>query len=149
MYKGTMYKVQRDKVQKSKVESQKSKAISRKQYNEKSPAEPDSFVCVSRRLFLLTIAVTRHEFIYATSGIHEFGFTGIERVAGVGDFKFDKRIFFAINLNGVFSSSGRTAEELRAVRHVFENYNAVVIWMNSLFHKTLCFLLELRLRRVV
>ena len=58
MYKGTKYKVQRDKgqgtmykgtrdkVYKSKVESQKSKAISRKRYNEKSPAEPDSFVCV-------------------------------------------------------------------------------------------------------
>ena len=82
----------------------------------------------------LTIAVARHELINATCGIHKLRLTGIEWVRSVGDFQLEERIGFAINFNGVFGSSGRAAEELVNIGHIFENYHTIVLGMNTLFH---------------
>ena len=90
----------------------------------------------SPQLLASAVAVTGHELVHTTSGVHEFGLTGVERVTRVRDLELDQRILNAVDFDGVLGSSCRAAEELSTVRHIFENYNAVVIWMNSFFHKT-------------
>jgi hypothetical protein len=71
-------------------------------------------------------------------------------VRSVGDLELDERVLYTIDGDAVLGSSGRAAEELSTVRHIFENYYAVVIGMNSSFHnfKRSFKILELRLRRV-
>ena len=86
------------------------------------------------RLLASAVAVTGHEFVHTTSGVHEFGLTGVERVTRIRDLKLDKRILNAVDFDGVLGSGCRAAEELSTVRHIFENYYAIVIGMNSSFH---------------
>ncbi len=90
-------------------------------------------------LLAIAIAVARHELVDTTGGIHELRLTGIERVRSIGDLELDERILNTIDGDAVLSSSSRAAEELSTVRHIFENYYAVVIGMNSTFHKNLRF----------
>jgi len=85
-------------------------------------------------LLAVAIAVARHKLVDATGGVHQLRFAGIERVTRVRDLKLDKRILNAVDFDRVLRSCRRTAEELSTVRHIFENYYAVVIRMNSLFH---------------
>ena len=61
-------------------------------------------------------------------------FAGIERVTRVRDLELDQRILNAVDFDRVLGSCCRAAEELSTVRHIFENYYAVVILMNSLFN---------------
>ena len=86
------------------------------------------------QLLALAVAVARHELVDAAGGVHQLRLTGIERVRSVGDLQLDQGVGFALHLDGVFGSCRRTAEELRTIRHIFENYYAVVIRMNSTLH---------------
>ena len=86
------------------------------------------------QLLALAVAVARHELVDAAGGVHQLRLTGIERVRSVGDLQLDEGIGFAFHLDGVLRSGRRTAEELSTIRHIFENYYAVVIRMNSLLH---------------
>ena len=90
----------------------------------------------SPQLLASAVAVTGHELVHTTSGVHEFGLTGVERVTRVRDLKLNQRILNAINFDSVLRSGRRAAEELSTVRHIFENHYAVVLRMNSFFHKS-------------
>lgn len=86
------------------------------------------------QLLALAVAVARHELVHTAGGVHQLRLTGIERVRSVGDLQLNQRIGFAFHLDGVLRSSSRAAEELSTIGHIFENYYAIVIRMNSLFH---------------
>ena len=94
---------------------------------------------LTSQLLAFAVAVARHELVDAAGGVHQLRLTGIERVRSVGDLQLDEGIGFALHLDGVLRSGRRTAEELSTIRHIFENYYAVVIRMNSLFHFTMLF----------
>ena len=87
-------------------------------------------------LLASAIAVARHKLVHTTCGVHQFGLSGVERVTRVRDLQLDQRILNAVNLDRVLGSCGGATEELSTVRHIFENYYAVVIRMNSLFPKS-------------
>ena len=91
-------------------------------------------------LVTLAVTVARHELVNATCGIHEFRLTSVEWVTGVGDLQLDQWISSAIDLDGVLRVSCRATEELCSIGHIFENYNAVALWMNSFFHNSFSFL---------
>ena len=94
---------------------------------------------MSQVLLASAIAVARHKFVHTTCGVHKFGLTGVERVTRVRDLKLDQRVLNAVDFNRVLRSCCRAAEELSTVRHIFENHYAVVLRMNSFFHKNLRF----------
>ena len=104
--------------------------------NKQQGASTCSPLEIPQGLLASAIAVARHKFVHTTSGVHEFGLTGVERVTRVRDLQLDKRILNAVNLNRVLGSGCRAAEELSTVRNIFENYYAVVLGMNSFFHKS-------------
>jgi hypothetical protein len=86
------------------------------------------------KLFLLAIAVTRKELINTTCGVNEFLLAGEEGVGRRCDFKLYQRIGFAIDFNSLLSSHGRMGDEDFIVRHIFENYFAIVGRMDVFFH---------------
>ena len=90
-------------------------------------------------LLAVAISVARHKLVHASGCIDKLRLTGIERVRSVRDLQLDERILNAIDSNRILGSSGRAAEELSTIRHIFENYYSVVIRMNSFFHKNLRF----------
>ena len=92
--------------------------------------------CTHKLLLAVAVAVARHKLVHTTGGVHQLRFAGIERVARVRDLKLDQRILNAVDFDAVLRSCRGAAEELSTVRHIFENYCAVVIRMNSFFHKS-------------
>ena len=97
-------------------------------------------ICRRIQLVTLAVSVARHKLVHATCGIHEFRFTSIEWVTGVRNLQLDEWIGSAIDLDAVLRVSCRATEELCTIGHIFENYNAVVLWMNSFFHVLFPFL---------
>lgn len=87
-------------------------------------------LCLKSRLvpelFFEAVAVTAHELVYAAGGVDEFLFAGEEGVRRAGDFKLDQRIFFAVDFDSFFRCDSRTGDKDFVVRHVFENYFAII-----------------------
>ena len=99
-----------------------------------------SAICRGVCLMTLAVAVARHELVHATCCIHKFRLTSIEWVTGVGDLQLDQWISSAIDFDGVLRVGCRATEELCSIGHIFEDYHAVVLWMNSFFHTFVSFL---------
>lgn len=85
------------------------------------------FLCVS-------LAVATQELIYTSSSIDKFCLTRKERVTRVGDFHLYEGIGYSIYINSLFCVDRRLSDEDFIVGHVFENYKAVVIGVNTFFH---------------
>ncbi len=86
-------------------------------------------------LFLGISLVLAHELINTSSGVNQFQLTRVEGVGGVGDLELQNRIFVTVGIgDGLFGGCTAFGQNHVAVRHVFENDQAVVRGMDSFFH---------------
>lgn len=87
-----------------------------------------------RNLVLLTVAVAGEELVDAAGGVDEFLLAGEEGVGGGGDFQLHQGVGLAVDFDSFLSGNSRVGDEDFIVRHIFENYFAIVGRMDVFFH---------------
>src|ERR1700753_795967 len=89
-------------------------------------------------ILFLFFSIFLFELIDTSCGIHQHILTGEEWVRRIGNFKLYQRVFIPIvPFYGFFGVSRRAAKKSMAIAHVLEYNQAISLWMNFFFHKSL------------
>ena len=83
---------------------------------------------------LAALAVTAHELVHATGGVHKLRLARVEGVRRRRDFELHEGLSFALEFDRFRRLAGRTRQEHVTVGHIFEDNGTVVFGMDTLFH---------------